>query len=50
MPDEKPSVDDLTKTLEDEITLTEADLNQVSGGAIDAYISFSTQQKVEDKT
>jgi hypothetical protein len=32
MPDEKQMPDSLTKTTADDITLTEADLNDVSGG------------------
>ena len=38
MSDEKTNPDELTKTTDDNIKLTEADLNQVSGGATNAYM------------
>lgn len=47
MSDEKTNPDELTKTTDDEIKLTEADLNEVSGGAFDAYIKIDgTEKKV----
>jgi hypothetical protein len=40
MSDEKTSPDELTKPTTGDVTLTEADLNDVSGGAVDAFLKI----------
>jgi len=50
MSEQKATPDELTKPTSGDITLTEAQLNDVSGGAVDAFIKLDdTTIKLDDK-
>jgi hypothetical protein len=51
MASEKPDPDSLAKTSKDDVTLSETDLDHVSGGALNAYMKIdgAPQNKGDNK-
>lgn len=45
MADEKETPDSLAKTTDDDVSLKESDLDDVSGGALNAYIKLDSQKQ-----